>query len=357
MHKVLLITITIFYSFICQAGSDTTYHYKKDKLRIQPVPVISYAPETRLLFGAGALAIFELSSDSTTHYSLISPFIAYTQNHQSYLYIPYFLYTKDNKYYIDGEADYYNYSYYYWGIGTNRVPKELYKVRFPRLQVNAYRKVIPHFYVGIDYFYENDDIWKTVPGGELSQGAIPGSRGSISSGFGIDASYDTRDSVYFPHSGWYIKGVSYFNSPILGASSNFGRVITDINYYHQLCDPVVLAVNEHTQLSWGNVPFNQLALVGGTKQMRGYYTGYYRDDAFTYLQAEARIHLIGRVSLAAFGSAGLLGNYTVFPEMNPIFAEGLGLRYNYATHTHVNVRLDIAYGTSVEFYLTIQEAF
>ncbi|HXB11660.1 MAG TPA: BamA/TamA family outer membrane protein [Bacteroidia bacterium] len=338
--------------------ADTSKTAKKDKLRIRPVPVISYAPETRFLFGVGALGTFQLCKDTSTHYSLVAVFVAYTQNNQDYIYIPYQFYTKNNTYYIEGEADYYNYSYYYWGIGTNRVPKELYNVRFPRILANGYRKIAGNFYAGIDYYLESDVIpWKQ-PGGELSKGTILGSKGSVSSGVGIDFQYDTRDSIYFPSRGWYIKGTSYFNTPLLGASGNFQRVITDVSYYTKLAKPLILALNEHTQLCWGDVPFNQLSLVGGSKGMRGYYLGYYRDDYLTYFQAEARLHLFWRIGLDAFGEVGLLGNNKVFPESNsPIFAEGLGLRYNYDYRQHVNVRLDVGYGTSIEFYLTIQEGF
>jgi outer membrane protein assembly factor BamA len=330
----------------------------KEKIKLKPVPVISYAPETRLLFGVGGLAAFQLSRDTSTHYSLVAAFIAYTENNQDYIYIPYQFYTKDNKYYFEGEADYYNFSYYYWGIGTNRVPQELFSERFPKILIDAYREVLPHFYVGLDYYLESDLITARQLGGQLIEGTIPGSNGSTSSGLGLNALYDTRDSVYFPSHGWYIKAVSFFNAPAIGATSNYSKIMTDISWYHKLAKPLVLAINEHTQLTWGNVPFNQLALVGGTKQMRGYYVGYYRDDIFTFLQAEARIHLKGRFGLDAWGSVGYFGNYNIFPEApGSIFAEGVGVRYNYEKKRHINLRLDVGYGHTPEFYLTIQEAF
>jgi len=357
-HLVLLI-ILIGQISVCRAsGTDTTLASKKDKLHIKIVPVVAYAPETRLLFGVGALGTFKLHKDTITHYSLIAAFVTYTQNAQDYIYVPYQLYSKNNKYYAEGEADYYNYSYYYWGVGTNRVPKELYNVHFPRVQLNGYRQITKNFYAGIDYYLEDDMIVGTQSNGELSQGEIPGSTGSLSSGIGFDALYDTRDSIYFPTHGWYIKVVSYFNSPTIGASCTYSKVMTDISYYLKPAKPLVLALNEHTQFTLGNVPFNQMALVGGSRQMRGYYLGYYRDDVLTYFQAEARMHIIGRFGLNVFGSVGLLGNYNTFPESNsPIFAEGIGIRYNYDVRQHVNVRLDVGYGNSVELYLTIQEAF
>ncbi len=359
--KKTIITVLLFLSYIfCFAsGGDSTKHKKNDnKLELRPVPVISYAPETRLLFGVGLLTPFKCSDDSVTKHSLIAAYAVYSQNKQDYIYIPYQIYTKNNNYYIEGEADYYNYSYYYWGIGENRVPQELYNVRFPRISVNAYRKILPHFYAGLDYYLEDDVMGTTQPGGSLAADTAAGSKGSLNSGAGVDLLYDTRDSIFFPRHGWYIKATSFFNAPQFGANFSYNKVVTDISWYHQLADPVVLAVTQHNQFTWGDVPFNQLALVGGTRQIRGYYMGYYRDDVLSYLQAETRVHLIGRFGFDAFGTTAFLGNYHTFPETpKPIYAGGVGIRYNYIRSRHINVRADIGFGVTSEYYLTIQEAF
>lgn len=357
MKKILLIFFLISSFFRCLAtGRDSTH---EKKIQVKLVPVVSYAPETGFLAGIGSLLTFQLCpKDSVTRHSLIEAFVAYTQNLQDYIYVPYLLFTKNNNYYFEGELDYYNYSYYYWGIGTNRVPGELYAIHFPRLSLNAYRKVLPHFYIGVNYYYENDNITQTADSGVLRTGEILGSKGSINSGTGIGLLYDTRDSIYFPRKGWYIRVLSFVNSPSLGSTYSFNKIQADVSWYKRLSGRMVLATNEHTQITWGNVPFTQLALVGGSRQMRGYYTGYYRDDDLTLLQTEVRFHLKGRVSLVAFGSAALMGNTHVFPEYPvPICAEGVGVRYNYNVKRHINVRGDIGYGNSIEYYLTVMEAF
>ena len=361
LKKVFIIAALLLFCVTCFAGEkDSTHHtwHKNDKVDIRLVPVLSYAPETRFLVGVGALTPFKCSYDSTTKNSLIAAFVAYSQNKQDYIYVPYQIYTKHNNYYFEGEADYYNYSYYYWGIGEKRVPKELYDVRFPKIFLNAFRKIVPHFYMGLDFYFEDDVMGATQPDGSLAADTVRGSTGSVTSGGGLDLLYDTRDSIFFPAHGWYIKVLSNFNYKQLGSTYNFGKVVSDITWYHKLANPVVLAITQHNQFTWGDVPFNQLALVGGSKQIRGYYQGYYRDDAMSYLQAEARIHLIGRVSCVAFGTVGFFGNYNTFPDSpNPVIAEGVGLRYNYVRKQHINIRLDIGYGQTEEFYLTVQESF
>lgn len=360
MKKFVVTVVPLLSCILCFAsGSDTAKNKRKDsKLEFRPVPVISYAPETRLLLGVGLLTPFKCSNDTITKHSLIAAYAVYSQNKQDYIYIPYQIFTKDNTYYIEGEVDYYNYSYYYWGTGENRVPQELYSVRFPRVAVNSYRKIKSHFYAGLDYYLEDDMMGSTVAGGSLAADTVKGSKGSITSGAGVDLLYDTRDSIFFPRHGWYIKATSNFNYPQFGSNFSFSKVVTDISWYHQLSNPIVLAVTEHNQFTWGNVPFNQLALVGGTRQLRGYYMGYYRDDILSYLQAETRVHLIGRFGFDAFGAMAFLGNYHTFPETpKPIYTSGIGLRYNYIRRRHINVRADIGFGVTHEYYLTIQEAF
>jgi outer membrane protein assembly factor BamA len=360
LKKITVIAILFLSCAMCFASSgDTNKNRNKDKKTVlKLVPVISYAPETKFLGGIGALTTFKCSNDSTTKHSLIECFVAYSQLKQYYFYLPYQIYTKNNNYYFEGEADYYNYSYYYWGIGKDRVPEELYNVHFPKIFTNAYRKIAPHFYAGLDYYFEDDIMGFTQAGGSLAADTVRGSKGSVTSGGGVDLLYDTRDHIFFPHHGWYIKATSFFNIPQLGSTYSFDKVVTDASWYHQLPDSIVLALNQHNQLTWGNVPFNQLALLGGTKQIRGYYMGYYRDDALSYLQAEARVKIIGRLGFVAFGTMAYYGNYHTFPETpSPVFAEGVGLRYKYEKKEHINLRLDVGYGVTTEFYLTIQEAF
>ncbi len=339
-------------------NTDSIKKIRDGKLHFRPVPVVAAAPETGWRVGVGGLSSFLLSPDSSTHYSLISPFICYTEDKQDYIYMPFELYTKGNDFYFEGEADYYNFSYYYWGIGTDRVSQELYDVRFPKLFCNAYRKLSTHIYAGLDYYFEDDVISNLNSQGQLISGDITGSKGSVNSGLGLCAYYDTRDSVYYPTRGWYIKATSYLNNSVLGSTCDYSKVTADICWYKQVASPVVLAFDEHTVYTSGNVPFNQMALVGGPYDMRGYYLGYYRDNSFTMFQAEARIHLFWRIGFDAFAGLGCMGNEHLFPEApGAIYAEGVGLRYNYDKRQHVNVRLDVGYGQTAEIYLEVLEAF
>src|SRR6185312_16557151 len=114
--KKLLFILILFISVPeCFASSQDTIHEKS--VHVIPVPVFYYAPETRFAFGAGVSLTFKLSKTSGTNYSQILSIAAFTQNHQAFIDLPFFLYSKNNDYYIDGEIGMFKYSYYYWGIG------------------------------------------------------------------------------------------------------------------------------------------------------------------------------------------------------------------------------------------------
>ncbi len=292
MKKGTTLLLILFQALFAQVFASDTIHH--NRLQVIPVPVLYYTPETRFAFGGGVSFTIQLHKDSSTNYSQIFFVAAYTQNRQIVAYFPFDFYSKDNDYYLDGEVGFYRYSYYYWGIGENRVPKELYAMRYPRLIANVYRKLTPHLYSGLAYNFEKDVILKTQLGGELSTGEVTGTLGCTVSGLGLDALYDTRDSIFFPTKGWYIKAVSYFNYPVFGSTVSFAKIITNVSYYKQICKPLILAFNQQNIFCFGDVPFNQLALLGGSKQMRGYYLGYYRDKFLSLFQAEARLHIYRR---------------------------------------------------------------
>jgi hypothetical protein len=372
MRKPLLFLFLLSACFkIYAADGDTA---KGNKVHFIPVPVFYYTPETHFGFGIGGSFTFKLNHSDKTHYSQILAIIAFTQRKQAVLYFPVDLYSKDNNYYLDGQMGFFKYSYYYWGIGTSRVPRELYDVRYPRLILNGFRKLFDNIYAGIDYNYEHDKMLNSIPSnGEIATGKVTGSNGCTSSGLGIDILYDSRDSIFFPTKGLYVKITSYFYDPAFSSTNKFTKVITDISWYKQLSPTFILALNQRNQFTYGDAPFNQLALLGGSNQMRGYYYGYYRDKYLAMLQAEARIHIYGRWGFAVFGGSALIGHPGVFPDPNgPIFAEGVGLRYNAYKKQHINIRGDVAYGNStygnsaygnstygnsVEYYLSVEEAF
>ncbi|HTA82122.1 MAG TPA: BamA/TamA family outer membrane protein [Bacteroidia bacterium] len=356
MKKLLLaLLLSFLFSSAFASNSDSI---KKEKVHIVPIPVLYYVPETRFAFGAGASFTFKLSYDSATNYSDVLGIGAYTQDNQIVLYAPIELYSKENKYYLEGELGFYKYSYYYWGIGTDRVNQELYEVVYPRIILNGYRKLFSNIYAGVDYYFRADNFINYASNGVLGTGEVTGSKNYTASGAGFGLLYDSRDSIFFPTKGVLVRVTSYDYSSFLGSTFNFQKVLTDVSWYKRITPSFILAMNQHNEFTFGNAPFDMIGLVGGSKQMRGYYYGYYRDKFLMLLQAEARVHIHGPWGFAIFGATSMIGHPGSFPDApGLIFAEGAGLRYTANKKQHINIRGDLGYGNTVEYYLSVEEAF
>jgi len=325
-----------------------------------PFPIIYYAPETRLVYGVGGSATFHFKSDSA--YARPSGIIAgaaYTQNKQLLLYTQYQLFLNNNKYNVFGEAGYYLYSYYFYGVAKEEVPAELYKVNYPRVKLNATRLVLPHVYVGLGYQYERYDINERQPEGVLVQNTIPGSEGSRTSGLGILLIYDSRNMILFPTSGWYALLSAMNNGRLWGGDYRFSRFLLDVTKYQTWKNDVIVALNSYNSFIVGTAPFQQQSQMGGNKQMRGYYQGRFTDYNLMVLEGELRFSLYRRLGAAAFISAGALGGKSDFIRINDVkYSYGLGLRYTINRKDHLNIRLDYARGPGTSgIYFTIGEAF
>ena len=325
-----------------------------------PFPVIYYAPETRFVYGVGGSATFRFRQDSeTAKPSSIVAGAAYTQNSQVLLYTQFQLFYDNNKYYFYGEAGYYIYSYYYWGIGTHQTPKELYEVKYPRIKLNADQLLLPHLYGGVGYQFEHYDITKTQTGGELNTGSVSGAKGSTTSGAGLQLIYDSRDTVLYPRKGWFAQASFMNNSTFWGGNYNFNRYILEVTKYQRLYKNIILAVNSYNSFVTGTAPFQQLSQLGSNKEMRGYYQGRYTDNNLMVFEAEGRFPIYKRFGGVVFANSGALGNQSDFIRFSDIkYTYGAGLRFNVNRKDHLNIRLDYATGPGTDgIYFTIGEAF
>lgn len=330
------------------------------KFRFLGFPVVSYSPETRIGYGAAGIAIFRLGKEVMhTSPSQVSIGIGLTQNKQQLYYSNFQLYTNRNLYNIYGEAGYYKYTYYYYGIGEHQLPRELYGADYPRIRVSVLRKWTPHYFAGLRYNYENYVMTDTVAGGELAKGKVPGSRGSASSGVGIVQILDKRDTVLYPTKGYWMELALLFNATRLGSSHSYQVYSYDAAVYKRIYKNVIWANEFYTKYIRGAAPFDQYAFLGGNKKLRGFYEGKYRDKHTLIFQTELRSILYKNFGGAVFGGAGFLGGDNEYVRFNfPKWSYGLGLRYRVNKNDKLNLRLDYAWGNGKgNFYATFGEAF
>ncbi len=339
-----------------------------------PIPVVYYTPETRFAYGVALSATFRfrrdyrLVKDDTTRAirngsdrprpSNIQLIGAYTQNKQLLLFVPFQVFYDRNKYYFYGEAGYYKYSYNFFGTGEREVPAENYSVNFPRIRLNAFRRVRPNVYAGLRYEYEKYDVTKVAPDGLLATGAVPGGRGSLIAGAGVGLLYDTRDNVFYPSKGVFADFSYLGHGSGTGSEFRYNRYVADVSSYHSLNKRVILAMNYFVSMTGGTAPFNAMSALGSGKKLRGYYEARFRDENAALLQTELRINVWKRLSAVVFGGIGVLGDSQQLLRFNaPKAAGGAGLRVR-INDDKLNIRADYGVGNgSTGLYLTIGEAF
>ncbi len=352
-----LLTVKIVYATSFPADST-----KINRNSIFGFPVIFYSPETRWGYGAAGIYTFHFKQDSIgSRPSRIQLGFAYTQNKQVLFYLPFQLYFNNAFYSTYGELGYYRYFYNFYGIGNNQPPdfRETYGVTYPRIRINALRKIKPHLYAGIRYWYENFSINSLDTTGQLVKGDITGSKGGTTSGAGVVFNFDNRNNSFSPSKGSYIETAVQYFGPRLGSEYEYIRIMMDASNYFHTWNEQVLAMNFFGETSSGNPPFNQLALLGGTKRMRGYYEGRYRDKNLLFFQTEYRIPLFWRMGMVVFGGVGEVNNRFSNYTFNDVrYNYGTGLRFMLDKKEKINIRLDAGFGKGTSgYYLTIGEAF
>lgn len=333
---------------------------KKNKdLQAIVFPALSYSPETKWLIGAGAASTFHLHrEDKKEKPSSINIGLGYTQNKQILTSIQYSLFDRD-KHFIFGELSFYKFSYYFYGLGQQKTPEELYKATYPRIRLNITKKTNKSLYYGLGIHFENYDITETESTGELVKGIISGSQGSRVLGLGLLTILDTRDSIFYPKKGVF-GNFSFFNyGKHFGGNIDYSRVIADIAIYKKINKTSILALQSYNSFVLGNAPFQQQSQLGGSKLMRGYLMGRFIDKNLSLAQSEVRIKLLKRFAAAFFASAGVMGNERDFLRLNDIkYSYGAGLRFTFNRKEHLNARFDYAISKERKlFYFTIGEAF
>lgn len=326
------------------------------------VPLVFLTPETSWGFGAAAIYTFRWRGEpADSRPSQVQLGGAYTLENQILAYLPYQLFWQDERYNLYGELGFYRYNYFFYGIGNDfeDYEGELFDVTFPRFRINALRRTKGQLYVGLRFWLDGLDVSGLESGGLLQTQRVAGTEGGIAAGIGPMLNWDRRNNIFYPTKGSYLEVASLFNGRLVGSDYDYTKFTVDARTYWQNRWDQVLAFNLYLEHNAGRIPFTQLALMGGTRIMRGYYEGRFRDRMMGVLQTEYRFPLVWRFKGTLFGGYGAVaGQLSELTFSDFRYTLGAGLRILLLKEEQAHVRLDYGFGKNTSgIYITIGEAF
>jgi hypothetical protein len=328
-------------------------------------PTLAYSPETSFEFGLSSLLIYQAKGDTLNRLSEVQAFTFLTLQTQYGIWLDNAIYGDKDRWFVLGRTRFQRFPLLYHGIGPETTGNEpaLIDANYLLLRQRVLRKIFPNFFVGPEFDYNL--LYNTRFNQPEDQGVyeLPtGSGGGQNLGIGAALVYDNRHNVLNVRKGLFgeISFLSYGKS--LGSDHSFRGFNLDFRSYQRLTGKNVLAWQIVGNILSGDVPFNQLALMGGEMIMRGYYAGRFRDRNMLAGQVEHRwlpFPFSKRLGGAVFAAAAV-----VAPKMNAFSWKhtqptgGIGLRYLLFPKKDIYLRLDVGFTKEGPgFYLFTGEAF
>jgi len=319
------------------------------RTRITVLPYATYAPQTKVQFGIAGGVQFKWpgsAMDSTTRPSYIAGNLAYTTKGQWSVYFENSLYAPANRWWLWSRMSAGYFPLFYYGVGpfTTRADTNLMKHSFLILEGKAVRRVTGDLYVGLHYRLESffDVSWQFP---QRIASNLPGSYGGHSSGLGVTAQLDARNSTTTPTRGHYVLLDYLHQASWLGSDFEYGQVALDARLYLPVRSRKdVLALNLYGEWNGSDVPIQSMARLSDYSTAylaRGVYLGRFRDRHELIAQVDYRGHLKGRFGYVVFGSAGSVygtGGAELFDKLK--YTYGAGLRFNVNPADPLNLRVD-----------------
>ncbi len=336
-----------------------------DKSGFLLVPMLYYTPDTRWAYGAAGVYYFRIpprhEHEKQTRVSYVQFLADYTQNKQSDVWSVWNIFSRNENFLHKGELRFREFPDRFYGIGNTTRQEDVEKYAYNLISIKSLtmKQVRPSLFLGIDYHFEYEYNFKYTVGGTLEQGNITGYKGGIGSAIGLVGVYDTRDNAINAHRGKLAELSTFLYTPALGSTFSFFNINGTYQRYWKVKPGHILALQSKMRLSYGKVPFLDLATAGGDDLLRGYPKNRFRDNHFAGAQLEYRFPVVWRLGLVTFAGAG-----DVFRTLNDFglnalkYSVGSGLRFLVNPAERLNIRFDYAWGREGGYYyFALAESF
>lgn len=331
-------------------------------------PVVAYTPETSWELGFSSLFVYFAKQDTTNRLSEISGFTFLTLENQYGLFLDHAIYSDKNRWFFLGKLRFQSFPLFFHGIGANSPEEAIAKVAANQILIKerVLRQIKNNLFVGLEFDFQRLAAVDFVLPEAIEQTFdMPlGSEGSTNVGLGIGLVRDDRHNVLNVRKGFFSElAVLHYNS-VWGSTFNFTSVVSDTRVFKPSGKNNVFAAQVIGQFNVGDVPFNQLALMGGESMMRGYYYGRYRDKNQVAAQVEYRFLPLPFSFTDRIGAAVFTGAGSVFNDVSEVAVSefavsgGAGLRFLLFPKKDIWIRTDLAFTREGSgFYVFIGESF
>jgi hypothetical protein len=328
-------------------------------------PTLAYTPETKTEIGLVNLYLFYANQNNKNRLSEINTFSFYTAEKQYGVLLDHAIYRDGDKWFFLGRGKFQYFPMKYYGIGMN-TPEEGYDLVSNtniQLRERVLRKIKGNFFIGAEFDFQKMYNVEFSVSNPVDYDYPTGYKGSSNIGFGMGLVFDNRKNVMNVRKGLFAELAFLNYSKSFGSTNSFVSTQFDFRYFREGFNPKdVLAVQGSALFNNGDVPFNQMAMIGGESMMRGYYLGRFRDKNYFTSQAEYRFLPFGFSK--RLGAAAFISTATVAPSAKSLFsssfkmAGGVGARYLIFKSKDIFVRFDLGFTREGNgYYFYIGEAF
>jgi hypothetical protein len=331
--------------------------------KIVPVPIITYSSEAGNTFGLAKFNLFNPSKkDTISKPSKLSEVLTFSTKGRVNLSVSNELILKENKYMIISYFNYKRTPEYLLGIGNDVSINDVEQITIDRIKFASVGmvRVKKNYYAGITWDLADYFSIKADSNSFLTRNNVLGRTGGTDVGVGFSGALDSRDNRYNAYKGAFVLTTVIFYPGFLGSSFEFTKIDIDARKYFNPWLKHVIAIQATTSYTTGDVPFYDLAMLGGEDKMRGYYKGALRDKVLVDAQIEYRMPVWNIFGITTWVATGRVADqYTNLSFDGLWLSYGGGIRIRVDSKNNTNLRLDMGFGPNgvQGFYFNFAEAF